>query len=105
MLEPFYTLTLLFKGRADAGYHGVIWEALPTLEILLNHLEGLMCTVPADKIVLRLYIQQAWEKLKKYYNRTDENYQIYAAATLLNPCLRKQYFYDYWTRGELPGYI
>jgi hypothetical protein len=36
--------------------------------------------------------QNAWEILTKYNNITDNNHEIYAAATFLNPCLRIRYF-------------
>ena len=41
--------------------------------------------------------QNAWEALIKYNNLTDQNHEIYAAATLLNPCLRKRFFKVAWT--------
>ena len=48
--------------------------------------------------------QNAWEKLQKYNELTDEAHEIYAAAALLNPCLRKRYFVDRWT-GNAALYI
>ena len=45
--------------------------------------------------------QNAWEKLQKYYNKTDEAHSIYAAAVLLHPSYRKQYFDDKWQTSEL----
>jgi hypothetical protein len=44
--------------------------------------------------------QNAWEKLSKYYNKTDASHEIYAAATLLHPAHRKAYFDDQWTSKE-----
>ena len=41
--------------------------------------------------------QNAWDVLIKYNNLTDQNHEIYAAATLLNPCLRKRFFEVAWT--------
>ena len=41
--------------------------------------------------------QNAWESLSKYYTITDKNQEIYAAATLLNPSLRRRYFDLSWT--------
>jgi hypothetical protein len=38
--------------------------------------------------------QNAWAKLNKYYNKTDNSHDIYAAATLLHPARRKAYFDD-----------
>jgi hAT family C-terminal dimerisation region len=41
--------------------------------------------------------QNAWEVLLEYYEITDKSYEIYAAATLFNPCFRKEYFLYQWT--------
>jgi hypothetical protein len=38
---------------------------------------------------------------KKYYNKTDKAHGIYAAAVLLYPSYRKQYFDDKWKIPEL----
>ena len=42
--------------------------------------------------------------LNKYNCKTDKNYEIYAAATLLNPTLREGFFLDSWT-GDAAEYI
>ena len=39
ILQPFYDLTLRLQSRASCATHGSIWEALPTLDFLLNELE------------------------------------------------------------------
>ena len=41
---------------------------------------------------LTIAYQNAWEKLRKYYNLTNNAYKIYAAIVLFYPSLRKQYF-------------
>jgi hypothetical protein len=48
---------------------------------------------------LAVAYQNAWEKLRKYYELTDDAYSIYAAALLLHPSHRKQYFDHHW-QGE-----
>lgn len=53
---------------------------------------------------LRISYQNAWEKLKKYNDLTDYHHELYAAATFLNPCLKKPYFIDRWT-GNAVNYI
>jgi hypothetical protein len=53
---------------------------------------------------LLICYQNAWQKLKKYNNLTDEAHEIYAAATLLNPCCRKAYFVREWT-SDAAAYI
>jgi hAT family C-terminal dimerisation region len=49
---------------------------------------------------LAVAYQNAWEKLRKYYELTDEAHSIYAAAILLHPSHRKQYFDHHWTGDE-----
>ena len=39
ILQPFFDQTLRLQGRASHATHGSIWEALPTLDFLLNELE------------------------------------------------------------------
>ena len=51
---------------------------------------------------LEIAYQSAWEKLDKYNSKTDENHEIYAAAALLNPCLRKTWFNQRWTGVSEP---
>jgi hAT family C-terminal dimerisation region len=51
-------------------------------------------TPPAHILVC---YQNAWQTLTKYNSESDKNHEIYAAATLLNPGLRKRYFIDKWT--------
>ena len=53
---------------------------------------------------LRISYQNAQEKLKKYNDLTDYHHELYAAATFLNPYLKKPYFIDRWT-GNTVNYI
>ena len=39
ILQPFYYLTIRLQGRAKYASHGSIWEALPSLNFLLNGLK------------------------------------------------------------------
>lgn len=107
-LQPFEDITLRLEGHAQAGHHGAIWEALPSLEYLLSKLEaGKEALVAAGQGTSPLAVchQMAWDKLREYYDLTDNSHQIYAAATLLNPSLRKAYFDQHWATGELPSWI
>jgi hypothetical protein len=107
-LAPFERLTIRMQGHARQGHHGSIWEALPALECLLQHIEkgkeSLQAQGKARSPLFTCY-NNAWLKLQKYYNLTDNSHQIYAAATLLNPTLRKTYFTEHWTEGETPNWI
>jgi hypothetical protein len=103
-LEPFWTVTQHLQGKARFGHHGAIWEALPAIEHLLNHLEKLKKTTHADDDQLLECINNSWSKLTEYYNLTDKCHQIYAAATLLNPTQRLNHFHRNWT-GQLVSWI
>ena len=117
-LRPFKEMTLRLEGLAKQGSHGVIWEALPALDLLLSHVEQKRDIQQAQErlngrrayqntprgISLATRYQNAWETLTKYNNITDKSHLIYAAATLLNPCCRKTYFTKRWT-GEAASYI
>jgi hypothetical protein len=46
---------------------------------------------------MQVAYQNAWDMLSKYNNLTDNRYEIYAAATLLNPGLRIYYFNHFWS--------
>ena len=95
-LEPFWAQTLHLQGNARYGLHGAIWEALPTMEYLLEHLEELRAKTPESEPRLWESVNNAWKKMKKYYALTDKSHQIYAAATLLNPTERMSFFRLKW---------
>ena len=100
------------QGNGTTGSHGVIWEALLVLDLLLSHVEASINTLSQQESEqqpgrrgrhsshtnpLLICFQNAWEVLTKYNDQTDKNHEIYAAAALLNPCLRKRYFERSWT--------
>lgn len=97
-LEPFHTATLHVEGRAGRGHHGAVWETLPILEVLLGLMEA--GREAAGSSPLAVAHQNAWDKLNKYYNKTDTSHEIYGAATLLHPARRKAYFDEQWTSKE-----
>ena len=39
-LKPFWEITMRLEGHGHQGSHGVIWEVLPGLEMLLSHVES-----------------------------------------------------------------
>jgi hypothetical protein len=102
-LEPFYEVTLRLEGQARFGHYSVIWEALPALGALLEAMETGKARAEmthGSRGPLVIAYQNAWEKLRKYYELTDDAHSIYAAAILLHPSYRKQYFDYYWTDNE-----
>jgi hypothetical protein len=62
------------------------------MEYLLDYLEQLKVRTPQSEPRLWEYINNAWSKITKYYELTDKSYQIYAAATFLNPIQRRDFF-------------
>lgn len=105
-LLPFYEVTERLEGLAKFGHHGAIWEALPSLTILLDAMKAGVTQTQATRgsrntpSPLTVAYQNAWEKLQKYYSLTDNAHSIYAAAILLHPSLRKRYFDRYWVGEE-----
>jgi len=103
-LKPFKELTVLLQSHAGKGQHGSVWETLPALELLLHHVEQCKARVTDQETSLAISLNNCWQVLRKYYTDTDNNYEVYANATLLNPTLRTQYFRDHWD-GEMESYI
>jgi hypothetical protein len=121
-LKPFHDVSLRIQGDGEYGAHGVIWEALTSLDYLLTEVESKRDALQAHETDTRrrpqnsnntprsrvnpllIAYQNSWEKLQEYNNLTDNNHEIYAAGTLLNPYLRKAYFMRRWT-GAAADYI
>ena len=113
-LEPFSYIIERLKGNLIKGSYGAVWEALPALDFLMKTLEEKRQQLRelreqngrasrraiSDATPLEICYQNAWLKLQKYNNLTDESHEIYAAATLLNPCFRKSWFKETWTGNE-----
>jgi hypothetical protein len=105
-LRPFHQATLRAEGSAQNGHHGAIREALPNLETLLGTLEKQqeeLHKIQGKKAPqpIQVAYQIAWEKLRKYYNKTDDAHGIYAAAVRLHPKYPKHYFERKWATKEL----
>ena len=84
LLKPFHDLVLRMEGKAKDGAHGSIWEILPAIEILLQHLETAKVEFEhSDYKHITISINNAWKKLNKYYKLTNMS-PIYVAAIVLN---------------------
>ena len=102
-LQPFHEVTLFLEGLAQHASFGAIWEALPALGVLLQKMETGLNEITAARGArdpLAVAYQNAWEKLQKYYELTDDAHPIFAAAILLHPSHRKHYFDHHWTGDE-----
>jgi hAT family C-terminal dimerisation region len=103
-LRPFKVLTVELQSRATSGNHGSVWETLPALELLLEHMESMKQRLTGSDTRLAQSVNSCWNVLTKYYNLTDRNQTVYAMGTLLNPTCRSAYFTRHWT-GQLASYI
>jgi hypothetical protein len=105
-LEPFIEATNSLEGAATNGQYGAIWEWLIIIEGLISEMERVIEAYkssgkPLDPLALAH--DRAWSKLQKYYQLSDDDYNLYAAATLFAPESRMAYFDRNWT-GELAKY-
>lgn len=88
LLKPFHELTLRMESRARDGNCGSIWEILPSMEILLHHLEAAKQEYEHSGYNhITTCINNAWNILDKYYSLTETS-PVYVAAVVLNPQLK-----------------
>jgi hypothetical protein len=96
LLKPFKELTLRMESQAKDGKRGSIWEILPSMEILLHHLEAAKQDyehLGYDHITV--CINNAWKLLDRYYNLTETS-PVYVAAVVLNPQLKWSFLEQLW---------
>jgi hypothetical protein len=98
-LKPFQQTTKRLEGNAVEGHHGSVWEALPCVELLLDHLEKQKDIYTEAKYPhLFKSINLAWAKLDDYYTKIDES-PAYTTALALHPRFRYSYFEKRWDEG------
>jgi hypothetical protein len=102
ILRPFKRVTKRLEGRAEKGECGSLWEGLPALETLLSHVELMKVEYTLHK-QLTASLNEAWLKLRQYYERMDES-PAYAAALMLHPRHKLHYFTKRW-KTHLAEYI
>ena len=97
-MEPFEQVTLRLEGNAVNGSHGSIWEVLPCMEYIFEHL----CKVRDDFIsqehppfILR-GIRLALIKLEEYWKKIDGT-PVVIAALVMNPTIKWTYLRRKWT--------
>lgn len=96
LLEPFKKLTARMEGRAMEGCRGAIWETLPSMDFLLEHIER--AKLEYEHLHKHIYssLNNAWYKLNNYYSLTDMS-PIYVAGVVLNPQYKWCYFEEKWS--------
>lgn len=92
-------MTLTLEGHRG---HGALWDILPAMDGLLDHVETCQTLYTASSPHLVAYIQLAWTKLNKYYSLTEFNPVLYAAVAL-HPAIKFDYFTIAW--AEHPDWI
>lgn len=100
ILEPFHRCTLEVEG---ARGNGALYDMLPTMHLLLEHLKNAkaMHSAQPDTHFLQSF-ELAWQKLNKYYSMKESNSVLYAAVDLL-PGMKFEYFKINW--AEHPEWI
>lgn len=110
-LKPFNTLTKRLQSRAPDAHHGALWEALPSMEMLLNgviaakdHYHSLADTINETTKHIATSLDNCWGKLDFYYTAMDDT-PVYVAAVVLHPDIRWKYFEDKWTTIKQLGWL
>ena len=102
LLRPFWKLTLRLQGQAINCKYGAIWEVLPAMEVLMNHLEAASKTYTHRRYKhLHICINNTWIKLREYYQLLDIS-PVYAASLVLNPAIKERHFDRNWRGGLEP---
>jgi hypothetical protein len=76
-------------------------KGLPAMDFILTKFEDGRAQYQNDTVMAPLY-QAGWEKMKKYYNLTNES-PAYTAAIVLHPSFKWQYIQDTWELAWLPN--
>ena len=86
LLKPFRDLTLRLEGKGKTGSRGAVWEILPAIDLLLEHLEAAKAEYKHmhEYTYVKTVVNNAWLVLDKYYNLTEMS-PIYVATVVLNP--------------------
>jgi hypothetical protein len=98
LLKLFLELTSRMEGRGKNGDRGAVWETLPAMDLMLEHLEitkTQYANLDATHLFVKASVNNAWDKLDKYYELTSESL-VYIAAVVLNPKYKWQYFEKHW---------
>jgi hypothetical protein len=96
ILAPFKEVTKELEGQPYHGNRGSIWEVLPSMEYLLEHLEAMKERYEYHPdIHFRTNINLGWSKIDEYYNRTKES-PAYVASLVLHPQYKWQWIEAEW---------
>lgn len=100
LLLPLWEMTKRIEGNASDGSHGALWEVLPMMDYILEHLES---TAKELQYKPDSYFKTAVDfghlKMRSYYSRTDLT-PAYRAAVVLHPALKFEYFEEKWAENK-----
>jgi hypothetical protein len=83
------------------GHNHTLDRVIPSMDFILRQYEKAKITY-ADHPVLKNMINSGWQKLEKYYSKTDES-PVYAAAIILNPMQKEAYINRFWRPSWVDG--
>ena len=105
LLTPFENITKLLQGNAtrtgSEGAFGSLWEVLPALQVLFEHLNAAEAKCSTSSI--KLGIQFGLEKMNDYWAKLIFSTDHYIAATTLHPSLNIAWFDDHWR--QFPSWV
>lgn len=96
LLKPFKRATLEAESVAKDGGFGSLWQVLLLMDYLFDKLKNaaIDCEHEEDSYY-RTCIDLGFQKLKDYYQKTDQS-RFYRAAVALHPCYRFNHFRNRW---------
>ncbi|XP_073287623.1 putative transcriptional regulator tpeD, partial [Primulina huaijiensis] len=104
LLTPFELATKAVEGNAEHGAFGALWEVIPTLDTLYQHLNTSEAKAK-DNVnyndVYRSSIAAGQFKLQQAYDQLSRS-RLPRAAVVLHPCLKHEYFKANWQNYNYP---
>jgi hypothetical protein len=76
------------------GYGHTLDRVIPSMDYILAQFEKAKVQY-ANHDVLKNMVNSGWQKMDKYYSKTDES-PAYPAAIILNPVRKEKYMDKYW---------
>lgn len=76
------------------GFGASLDRVLPSMDFILAHFEKAKHTYK-DDVKIAAMVNSGWQKMDKYYGKSDES-PAYAAALFLNPARKWSYIEQFW---------
>ena len=101
ILGPFHTVTKRLEGNAVNGSHGSLWEVLPCMEYIFEHLTKVrndLISQEQPPFILQ-GVRLALAKLEEYWKMIDDT-PVVIAAFVMNPTYKWTYLRRKWTGAK-----